>query len=129
MPPAFLERLAPPVGQQQQHQRHHHQPSTEVSCGDAPPHALAQPGWPTGIDEIYLGNISPSVASSHLQELLSLAGPAEVRLPLDADGRHKGFAFGMYADAQVASYAIRLLDGIVLGGQPLRARHASRSSR
>ena len=49
-------------------------------------------------------------------------------VPRNADGSHKGFMFGKYANARIADYAIRLLDGIQLDGQPLRARYASSSS-
>ena len=43
-------------------------------------------------------------------------------MPRAADGSHKGFGFGVYRSLTVAQYAIRLLEGIHLAGQPLRVR-------
>ena len=68
------------------------------------------------------------VAKSHVLELLLLAGPATVSLePLRADGSHRGFAFGMLGSRLIAEYAVRLLDGLMLAGQPLRVRLANKS--
>jgi RNA recognition motif-containing protein len=78
--------------------------------------------------EIYLGNVSAAADAAQVLELFSLAGPADMSVPRNADGSHKGFMFGKYANARIADYAIRLLDGIQLDGQPLRARYASSSS-
>ena len=75
--------------------------------------------------EIYVGNVSSTVDTSHLSELLTLAGPAEVSVPRNADNGHRGFAFGIYATRHVAEYAIRLLDGLLLAGQPLKVRFAN----
>ena len=78
--------------------------------------------------EIYCGNVSAAADASQILELFSLAGPVDISVPRNPDGSHKGYMFGKYANARTADYAIRLLDGIRLDGQPLRARYASSSA-
>jgi hypothetical protein len=75
-----------------------------------------------GSVEVYVGNVAVDVGAAQLLELLILAGPADIRLPRAADGAHRGFAFGTFGHVAVAKYAVRLLDGLVLGGQPLKVR-------
>lgn len=74
--------------------------------------------------EVYVGNLAPSVTRETLLELLRQAGPVDVHIPRDANGLHRGFAFGQMESQRTASYAITLLDGISLGGRPLRMRLA-----
>jgi hypothetical protein len=47
------------------------------------------------------------------------------RLKSDGGGSHKGFAFAEYADAAAAATAIRLLNGRVVGGRPIKLDYSS----
>ena len=74
-----------------------------------------------------MGQLPPSVSAELLLELLQQAGPVtQVHMPRTPDGAPRGFAFGEYAGAQSAAYAIALLDGVSLGGSRLRLRMATR---
>lgn len=80
--------------------------------------------------EIYIGNVAPIVSEAALRELLTQAGPTQLRMPRERDGSgavtaaHRGFGFAEFGDRRVAEYAVALLSGVALAGQPLRLRLA-----
>lgn len=76
---------------------------------------------------IYLGNLSPSVDASLLEELVSHIAPSTaVRMP-SVNGANKGFAFVDFADSKDAEYTLKILkeSNLELYKRPLKVSWAS----
>ncbi|HZW32897.1 MAG: RNA-binding protein [Chloroflexi bacterium] len=75
---------------------------------------------------LYVGNLPYSVSEGELRRLFSQAGTVEsVTMPLDHQtGRPRGFAFVQMPNDQEAETAIRMFNGYVLDGRPLRVNVA-----
>ncbi len=72
---------------------------------------------------VFVGNLAQGVTAPVLLELLSLAGPASVRIPpptSSGEGEHRGYGFGEFRSPESARYAIGLLNGLSVGGRALR---------
>ncbi|CAI2172227.1 5796_t:CDS:2 [Funneliformis geosporum] len=75
---------------------------------------------------IYVANIPWSVNEQMLRELGTKYGEvASVRLPLDFEGRARGFGFIEYNDEEVAQKALESINGYEYEGRQLRAEEAS----
>jgi len=83
---------------------------------------------------LYVGNLPFQLSRDDLEALFSQVGSVlDVRIVTDRDtGRSKGFGFVDMADEATAKQAIEQLNGVEVGGRPLRvdeARPRGQSSR
>ena len=72
---------------------------------------------------LYVGNLSFSTTEADLQTLFEPYGVTSATVPLDYDGRSKGFGFVDVADDQMSA-AISALDGKEMGGRALKVNEA-----
>jgi len=82
--------------------------------------------------DIFVGNLPYDMEESAIEEAFSAYGQiSNVKLLKDYDsGRSRGIAFVTMEDQQEAEAAIEGMDGVELGGRPLRVNEArERSSR
>lgn len=75
---------------------------------------------------IFVGNLSYETSQQDLETVFSRVGPvSDVVLPVDrATDRPRGFAFVEFSEPDLVSKAIEQLDGVELGGRPLRVSEA-----
>ena len=75
---------------------------------------------------LYVGNLSFEATGDGLNEIFSQTGEIEEAIIVSrpGGGRPRGFGFVTMADEQDAAEAIRQLDGLELGGRPLRVNVA-----
>lgn len=79
------------------------------------------------MSKVFVGNIPYSVTSDGLADILREVGLPHLsaKVILDREtGRSRGFAFVELDDQWDPGDAVRLLDGHVVDGRPLRAREA-----
>ncbi|CAG8465968.1 15981_t:CDS:2 [Funneliformis caledonium] len=75
---------------------------------------------------IYVANIPWGVNEQMLRDLGTKYGEvASVRLPMDFEGRPRGFGFIEYNDEEVAQKALESINGYEYEGRQLRAEEAS----
>ena len=75
--------------------------------------------------EIYVGNLSPDVNQSELQDLFIQYGEVErVNLLADPDTDRAGFCFVEMRDDNEGRAAIKALNGHELGGRPIAVSEA-----
>ena len=74
----------------------------------------------------YVGNLPFQLSRDDLEALFSQVGSViDVRIITDRDtGRSKGFGFVDMADEQLVQEAIEKLNGVEVGGRPLRVDEA-----
>lgn len=76
---------------------------------------------------IYVGNLPYDASQQEVEELFassSAGGVVQVTLPMDADGRKRGFGFVKMASAEAANGAIEALRGADLRGRNLNIKLA-----
>uniref|UniRef100_A0A8C9WQS5 RNA binding motif protein 11 n=1 Tax=Scleropages formosus TaxID=113540 RepID=A0A8C9WQS5_SCLFO len=73
---------------------------------------------------VFVGNLCASVTEEILFELFLQAGPLKkVAIARDKEGQQKSYGFVCFKHRESVPYAIALLDGIWLYGQPIRLKH------
>jgi cold-inducible RNA-binding protein len=72
---------------------------------------------------LYVGNLPFTTSEQELQTLFEPYGATSVALPIDHDGRPKGFGF-VEVEANQMNAAISALDGKEVGGRTLRVNEA-----
>lgn len=75
---------------------------------------------------MFVGNLSFDASRQELETAFSTVGRiADIVVPLDrSTNRPRGFAFVEFSDPGLAHKAIEQLDGVVVGGRPLRVSEA-----
>ena len=94
--------------------------TTTPSVAQPPPE---RPPPPPEDPSVFIGNLpTNAITDALLTELLIQCGPlaGPVRLLRDAFGRPRGSAFADFTSMASAQYAIDLLNGLSIGGRPLR---------
>uniref|UniRef100_A0A8C5N103 RNA binding motif protein 11 n=1 Tax=Leptobrachium leishanense TaxID=445787 RepID=A0A8C5N103_9ANUR len=75
---------------------------------------------------LYVGNLECNVKEETLFELFLQAGPlTRVHIPKDQEGNHRSFGFVCFKHTESVPYAISMLNGIRLYGQPIKIRYRS----
>lgn len=70
---------------------------------------------------LYVGGLDDSVTLDLLKSAFIPFGPLkDVQLPLDKDGKHRGFAFVEFADSEDSDSAVSNMDGAELFGRTIR---------
>ena len=72
---------------------------------------------------LYVGNLSFNTTEQELEQLFQPYGATNIALPIDHDGRPKGFGFVDVEDSQMQA-AISALDGKEVGGRTLTVNEA-----
>jgi RNA recognition motif-containing protein len=77
-------------------------------------------------NRLYIGNLSFSATAEEVRGAFEPHGAVtDVRLVMDrATGRSRGFAFVTMGTDEEAARAIQKMDGVMLGGRPLRVNEA-----
>ncbi|KAG9302598.1 hypothetical protein G9A89_007302 [Geosiphon pyriformis] len=75
---------------------------------------------PSLLATVYFGNVSWNATEQDFSELITKYGEVTVRLPRDAMGRVRGFAFAEFKEDEAAEKAISELDGATFLGRDLR---------
>ncbi|NUM88288.1 MAG: RNA-binding protein [Bdellovibrionales bacterium] len=76
--------------------------------------------------KLYVGNLSYSTSDASLTEVFTQAGQvASARVIMDREsGRSKGFGFVEMATDEEAANALKMFDGQVVDGRPIRVSEA-----
>lgn len=77
-----------------------------------------------------VSNLPFDATTEELEAFASQAGQVvNAKIILDREtGRSKGYGFVLFTEALSATYALEKLDGMELGGRPLKIRPAMRKS-
>jgi hypothetical protein len=76
---------------------------------------------------VYIGNISPEVDDAVLQKILECCGKVNKwNRPVDTNKKLRGFGFCTFDQGVSALRCFRVLNGLELGGQPLKVNAGSR---
>lgn len=76
--------------------------------------------------KLYIGNLSYSTSDASLSEVFAQAGQVtSARVIMDRDsGRSKGFGFVEMSTDEEAANALKMFDGQVVDGRPIRVSEA-----
>ena len=76
--------------------------------------------------KVFVGNLSFDASRQELETAFSTVGRiADILVPLNrSTNRPRGFAFVEFSEPGLAHNAIEQLDGVVVGGRPLRVSEA-----
>jgi RNA recognition motif-containing protein len=98
------------------------EPPARGERGERGERAPRGPATDTSDRTLYVGNLPYDASQEELEGTLRGAGVdafTRVHLPVDADGRRRGFGFVTMASADAAKAAVELLRGVALRGRPL----------